>query len=114
LWKIPYNSLFWETINPIQWRIFAEHIFQDQKEKLETDRDLAEYAMAFHNYEAVVKVQEARENRDDNQDRAAEEAFMQQLKNMGIDLDKQKLQQAKNQSMTPEEDIITVKYPKDK
>lgn len=60
--------------------------------------------MAFHNYEGVKKVQEERE-RNENIEQGSEndEVFFKQLKDMGINLDRETLD--KNRRRSSEEDL---------
>ena len=81
----------------VQWRIFSEFAAQDKKEQEELYRDIAEYAMAFHNYDAVKTVQEAREQRT-SQDETQEDIFLKQVEQMfGKKLDKETMEDARTQ-----------------
>lgn len=105
-WHKPYDDRYWETLHAFQWRIFSEHIRLDEREELERMRDLVEYAMAFHNYEAVQAVQKAREEESEQSyqepEISSEDAWYQQLQAMGIDLDKNKVEQARAQAKAQE------------
>jgi hypothetical protein len=80
----------------MQWRVFSEHLALDQKEEVERLRDIAEYAMAFHNYEAVSAVQEARESPPSPEAKPVEDIFLQQVEQMfGKKLDKDELEKAR-------------------
>jgi hypothetical protein len=114
-WHIPYSDIFWSTLHDIQWRIFAEHAQLDQQEEYERSRNLVEYGMAFHNYEAVKAVQEERERQTSLAGSESEDIFLQQLRNLGINLDKEALHNARqNGGSVPqdndkdEEDTIRV------
>lgn len=76
----------------MQWKVFSEHAALDQKEEVERLRDLAEYAMAFHNYEAVNSVQKARELAtypEDQTEDPVEDIFLKQVEQLfGKKLDK--------------------------
>lgn len=86
------------------WRIFAEHINVDKREKEEQLRDLAEYAMAFHNYDAVQAVQAERDRQEHSrQHDEAEDIYLQQLKDMGINLDRDSMYQAREEYEESEE-----------
>lgn len=102
----------------IQWRIFAEHVAMDRKEREEFLRDLVEYGMAFHNYEAVKQVQRRREVKESLDYQENEQAFMDQIEKLfGKKLDPSHLNQAKNNpnnvvnefSDQPEEDTIRIR-----
>lgn len=89
---------------PIQWIVFAEHILLDEKEKAEFNRDTVEYLASFQNYQTVKTIKDAREEQQQEEEEqpdlpeqiSSEEIFYKQLKEMGINLDSQKIDQAKN------------------
>lgn len=88
---------------PIQWIVFAEHILLDEKEKAEFNRDTVEYLASFQNYQTVKTIKDAREEQQQEEEQpdlpeqiSSEEIFYKQLKEMGINLDSQKIDQAKN------------------
>ena len=88
---------------PIQWIVFAEHILLDEKEKAEFNRDTVEYLASFQNYQTVKTIKDAREEQQQEEEQpdlpeqiSSEEIFYKQLKEMGINLDPQKIDQAKN------------------
>ena len=91
-----------------QWRVFAEHIALDDVEHEKLLRNIAEYTMAFHNYEAVRAVQEARIEQEQNPTQAQdkqtreEDAFFKQLQSMGINLDEEKLSTARSEAKRQE------------
>lgn len=58
------------------------HLQQDLSEKLEWDRSIVEYAMAFHNLEAVRKVQEAREEENLEVAEQNDEIFSKQIEEL--------------------------------
>lgn len=82
LWSIPYTDDYWSTLTPLQWFAFAEHLALDKKESEEFSRDLAEYAMAFHNYEAVQAVRDSREEQSILKDKAQTDIFAQQVEKL--------------------------------
>lgn len=47
-------------MHPVQWKLYAYLITQDDKEKQDEDIAKIEYAMGFYDGEAVKKVQQAR------------------------------------------------------
>jgi CRISPR/Cas system-associated protein Cas10 (large subunit of type III CRISPR-Cas system) len=110
LWQIPYSDNYWNHIHDLQWRVYAEHIRLDNKEDNDRLRDFIEYAMAFIEYETVKRVQDAREEEELFKDSNNEDVFLDQLKQMGINLDKETLYKAREQTdrTNPEEDIIRV------
>ena len=63
---------------------------------------MAEYTMSFHNYQAVKSVQDSREEEkyrlEDDDGENEEDIFFKQLQAMGIDLNKQKLDEARYQA----------------
>ena len=104
-----YTDSYWETLLPIQWKVFAEHLMLDDKEKLESTRDIVEYHAAFQNYQTVKAVQDARlqssetEMEEEEQTQSdlppqisSEEAFFRQLQAMGINLTPETIDIAKN------------------
>jgi hypothetical protein len=64
LWHIPYTDPYWDSLLFVQWKIFAEHLALDEKREFEDKRNMAEYAMGFHNPEAVQYVLSERESED--------------------------------------------------
>jgi len=82
LWHKEYDSPYWDKLHPVQWRYYAEHIALDAKEKTEQLRDISEYAMAFHNYQAVKSVQEARELQESLEDEEITDIFSQQVEKL--------------------------------
>ena len=92
----------------VQWRVFAEHIALDRKEHEEFSRDLVEYGMAFHNFEAVKQVQQAREAKQRLEDQQTTEIFMEQVEKLfGKKLDPSHLNEAKDNpdNQVNEEDL---------
>lgn len=83
----------------MQWKVFSEHAALDQKEEVERLRDIAEYAMAFHNYEAVNSVQKARESAthlEDQTEDSLEDIFLKQVEQLfGKKLDKNAMETSK-------------------
>ena len=66
-------------------------------EKFESLRDIAEYAMAFHNVEGVKAVQRARDERKLLEDKQTTDIFMQQVAELfGRELQIEDIQAAKN------------------
>jgi hypothetical protein len=108
LWQIPYSDNYWNHLHDLQWRVYAEHIRLDNKEDNDRLRDFIEYAMAFVEYETVKRVQDAREEEELFKDSNNEDIFLDQLKQMGINLDKETLHKARERTDNPEEDIIRV------
>jgi hypothetical protein len=113
LWNIPYSDNYWNNLHDLQWRTFAEHVRLDNKEDNDRLRDFIEYAMAFIEYETVKRVQDARAEQEElsQTDTNNEDIFLEQLKQMGFNLDKDTLYSAREQAgsgINPEEDIIRV------
>jgi hypothetical protein len=110
LWKTPYTSSFWDQLYPAQWRIFAEHIALDRYEEEERFRDISEYAMAFHNFEAVQAVQRARQERGHapaESEENNEDIFLQQVSKLfGRELNKEIVEKSQAQ---PENNLDEVK-----
>jgi len=103
LWSIPYTDSYWNTLTSLQWYAFAEHLALDKKQKEEFLRDLSEYAMAFHNYEAVQAVRDSRDEELIQQEINEEEIFAQQVEKLfgrKLGLDKE--------DTSPQEDTIRV------
>ena len=79
----------------------------DEKEKAEFHRDISEYLASFQNYQTVKAIKDARENRQEEEQfdqpeqeqMSSDDAFFKQLKEMGINLDPHKVDQAKNSEM---------------
>lgn len=101
LWSVPYTDKYWDTLTPLQWYAFAEHLALDNKQKDEALRDLSEYTMAFHNYEAVQSVRDSRDQQSILEDKTQADIFTQQVEKLfGRKLDL-------NES-SPQEDTIRV------
>lgn len=126
LWNKAYDDPYWLTLHPNQWRVYAEHYKKDLEEKVDTQRQLAEYIMSFHNIEAVRAVQRSRELQRQNDDRALGEIFAKQVEALfGKNLSFDKIQEAREQgiqddvlseddvseSNNVEEDILVVRKP---
>jgi len=122
LWRKEYDSPYWDKLHPVQWRYYAEHIALDAKEKIEQLRDISEYAMAFHNYEAVKSVQEARELQASLEDEETTDIFSQQIADLfGSKIDFENKTRPPSQKSPPvnpsfeeiDEDLIRVRKPTD-
>jgi len=122
LWHKEYDSPYWDKLHPVQWRYYAEHIALDAKEKIEQLRDISEYAMAFHNYEAVKSVQEARELQASLEDEEITDIFSQQVEQLfGSKIDLENNTRPPSQKSPPvnpsfeeiDEDLIRVRKPTD-
>jgi endo-beta-N-acetylglucosaminidase D len=59
---VPVDHQIFEKINDVQMVWYQAMILEDEKEKYETLRDVAEHNAMFMNPEGVSKVREAREN----------------------------------------------------
>lgn len=69
----------------------------DRREREEFLRDLVEYGMAFHNFEAVKQVQKSRELKQSAEYQESEQIFMEQVEKLfGRKLDPSHLKQTKN------------------
>lgn len=82
MWGIPYSDRYWETLHSLQWQVFAYHVAEDRKEEEELLRDIAEYAMAFHNFEAVQAVRDKREQQAYLDDQQSQDIFAKQVEQL--------------------------------
>jgi len=82
MWGIPYSDRYWDTLHSLQWQAFAFHVAEDRREEEELLRDIAEYAMAFHNFEAVQAVRDKREQQAYLDDQESQEIFAKQVEQM--------------------------------
>lgn len=71
----------------LDYRYYQHHLLIDQDEETDKKREAIEYAMMFVNYEAVTKVQEARERDEEIREEQIDDVFLDQIQNLfGRDL----------------------------
>jgi hypothetical protein len=80
----------------VQWHLFAEHLYIDAEDKIAQSRDIAEYAMAFHNPSGVNEVRKQREIEKTLEDEQSTDIFTQQVEKMfGRPLAKEQIKTAR-------------------
>lgn len=60
IYKLPIDDSFFNNMNIIQLRWYAEQIYIDEKEEFERNRDFLEYVASFINPSAVEKIKQSR------------------------------------------------------
>jgi hypothetical protein len=79
VWKCGVDDEIFAGINSAQWSWYANMIILDKENQNKKEISLVEYLASFSNYEAVKKIQDARDA-DDGHSFASDQEFESQVK----------------------------------